>query len=149
MNQLSVAAEGEARAEPQVVWALVADADAYPGWGPWDAGGYEDPDDETTRGVGSIRWFRTGRTTTVEKVLEIDAGRRMVYTVVKGIPVRNYRAVVTLTPTDEGTRIHWAATWERTITGRIVQRALRKFYPKMLEQLIAAAEQGPSRPSAR
>jgi hypothetical protein len=26
------------------------------------------------------------------------------------------------------------------MTGRIVQRALRKFYPKMMEQLVAAAE---------
>jgi hypothetical protein len=45
-------------------------------------------------------------TATVEKVLEAERGRRQVYTVVKGIPVRNYRAEVTLSPTGEGTRIH-------------------------------------------
>jgi uncharacterized protein YndB with AHSA1/START domain len=140
MDKLEVAAEGEARVNPEVVWALVNDPDAYAKWGPWDDGGYEDRTSESADGVGSIRWYRSGRTTSVEKILEVDDGRRLVYTVVKGIPVRNYRAEVTLTPTDVGTRVRWAATWDKTMTGRIVQRALRKFYPKMMEQLVAAAE---------
>ena len=41
-------------------------------------------------GAGVIRWMRYGRTTTVEKVLASEPARRLVYTVVKGIPVRNY-----------------------------------------------------------
>jgi uncharacterized protein YndB with AHSA1/START domain len=140
MTQLSVAAEGEARANPEVVWALIEDANAYARWGPWDDSGYQDSDAGATRGVGSIRWYRSGRTTTVEEVLEIEAGRRMVYTVIGGIPVRNYRAEVTLSPSNGGTHILWAATWDKTMVGRLVQRALRKFYPKVLEQLVAASE---------
>lgn len=45
----------------------------------------------------AIRWFRFGRTTTVEKVLGASRPRRMTYTVVGGIPVRNYLAEVKLT----------------------------------------------------
>jgi len=115
MNQLHVEAEGVAQAAPEVVWELAANADRYPQWGPWSAGGYHSPGDQD--GVGAIRWFRYGRTTTVERVLESGPGRRQVYTVVKGIPVRNYRAEVTL-----------------------VHRRLRSLYPDIVRDLIAAAD---------
>ncbi len=59
---------------------------------------------------------------------------------IEGIPARNYRAEVTLTPAAGGTRIRWAATWDATLAGRIVQRGLRTFYPQLLVALVAAAE---------
>src|SRR5262249_42672612 len=90
--------------------------------------------------AGVIRWMRYGRTTTVEKVLESEPARRLVYTVVKGIPVRNYRAEVTLTPAGEGTHIRWAASWDRTLPGRVVRRSLRIIYPDAMSRLTAAAE---------
>ena len=67
-------------------------------------------------------------------------GRRLTYAVIEGIPARNYRAEVTLTPAAGGTRIRWAATWDATLAGRIVQRGLRTFYPQLLVALVAAAE---------
>ena len=138
MAQLHVEAEGVTRAAPQAVWELAANADRYPQWGPWSAGGYHSRGDQN--GVGAIRWFRYGRTTTVEKVLESEPGRRLVYTVVKGIPVRNYRAEVTLRPEGQGTRIRWSASWDRTLGGRIVHRQLRSIYPGIVRDLIAAAD---------
>ncbi|HEY2639253.1 MAG TPA: SRPBCC family protein, partial [Streptosporangiaceae bacterium] len=75
------------------------------------------------------------------KVLEVEEDRKLVYTVIGGIPVRNYRAEVTLTPVADGTRIRWAASWDTTLAGRLVQRGLRKFYPQMMAALVAAAEQ--------
>jgi uncharacterized protein YndB with AHSA1/START domain len=142
MRQLHVEAEGVAQAPPQVVWELVANADTYGEWGPWSAGGYENLGDQAPDGAGVIRWFRYGRTTTVEKVLESERARRLVYTVVKGIPVRNYRAEVTLRPEGAGTHIRWSATWDRTLAGRIVHRQLRSIYPDATGRLIAAAERG-------
>jgi uncharacterized protein YndB with AHSA1/START domain len=138
MAQLHVEAEGVARAAPDVVWELAANADRYPQWGPWGASGYHSPGDRD--GVGAIRWFRYGRTTTVERVLESEPGRRLVYTVVKGIPVRNYRAEVTLRPEGQGTHIRWSAGWDRTLGGRIVHRRLRTLYPGIVRDLIAAAD---------
>ena len=61
----------------------------------------------------------------------------------KGIPVRNYRAEVTLTPTADGTRVRWAATWDDTLGGRIVLRTLRKIYPQIVANLVTAAENSP------
>ena len=152
MTQLHVEAEGVARAAPPVVWELVANAGRYPEWGPWSAGGYHSPGDRD--GVGAIRWFRYGRTTTVEQVLESEPGRRLVYTVVKGIPVRNYRAEVTLTPEGQGTHIRWSASWDRTLGGRMVHRRLRSMYPDIVSRVIAAADRaaaaaGPARPQPR
>jgi uncharacterized protein YndB with AHSA1/START domain len=138
MTHLHVEAEGVAQAAPEVVWELAANADCYPQWGPWSASGYHSRGDQD--GVGAIRWFRYGRTTTVEKVLESEPGRRLVYTVVKGLPVRNYRAEVTLRPEGQGTHVRWSATWDRTLGGRIVHRRLRALYPDIVRDLIAAAD---------
>ena len=140
MDPLRVEAEGMARAAPETVWELVANAETYSQWGPWSAGGYENLGDQAPDAAGVIRWFRYGRTTTVEKVLESERARRLVYTVVKGIPVRNYRAEVVLRPVGEGTHIRWSASWDRTIPGRFVRRRLRAIYPDVVGRLIAAAE---------
>ena len=139
MARLHVEAEGVAQAAPEAVWQLVANADSYQQWGPWNASGYQG---RAADGAGVIRWMRYGRTTTVEKVLESEPPRRLVYTVVKGIPVRNYRAEVTLRPEGEGTYIRWSASWDRTVPGRIVHRRLRAVYPDIVGRLIAAAEHG-------
>ena len=65
---------------------------------------------------------------------------RLAYTVIAGIPVRNYRAEVTLTPTADGTHVRWAATWDATLAGRIVLRGLRSVYPQIVADLVVAAE---------
>ena len=140
MDQLRVEAEGVAQAAPEVVWELVANADSYSEWGPWSASGYENLGEQAPDAAGVIRWMRYGRTTTVEKVLESERARRLVYTVVKGIPVRNYLAEVTLTPAGEGTHIRWTASWDRTLSGRVVHRTLRTLYPDVVVRLVAAAE---------
>ena len=140
MTQVHVEAEGMAQAAPEAVWELVANAGTYSEWGPWSASGYENLGDQAPDAAGVIRWMRYGRTTTVEKVLESERARRLVYTVVRGIPVRNYRAEITLSPQGEGTYIRWAASWDRTFPGRIVHRRLRTLYPDIVSRLIAAAE---------
>ena len=145
MAKVHVDAEATARATPAEVWALVVDATGYPRWGPWNDGGYRSQDDEENE-VGAVRWLRLGRTTTVEKVVEVDPGRRLAYTVVAGIPVRDYRAQVDLEPVPGGTRIRWAASWDGTILGRMVHRKLRAFYPQMMADLVRAAEESAPSP---
>ncbi len=152
MSQLQVEAEGTVRATPEAVWALVSDATRYPEWGPWAAAGYRRPGDTSPHGPGAVYWLRSARraylryVTTVEKILDVEEGRRLAYTVIGGMPVRNYRAEVTLTPVADGTRIRWAATWDATLSGRMVQRGLRTFFPQLLAALVAAAENQGSAP---
>jgi len=142
-GRLQVAAESTTSAAPEAVWALIADATRYPQWGPWSAAGYQGPDGHAP---GAVYWLRSasrayGRyVTTVERVEEIDLGRRLLYTVTGGLPVRAYRGEVVLTPVPTGTGISWTATWDKTLLGRLVWRGLREFFPAMLASLTAAAD---------
>ena len=142
MSQLSVEAEGTTRAGPEVVWSLVANANRYAQWGPWNDGGYRPPSAGPSQ-EGSVQWFRYGRrTTSVEQILEVDEPRRVAYTVVSGLPVKHYRAEVTLTPSASGgTSIRWAASWDRTLMASLVRRKLLQVYPDIVAALVAAADQ--------
>jgi uncharacterized protein YndB with AHSA1/START domain len=141
--RLSVAADSVIHATPEAVWALVSDATRYPEWGPWSAAGYREG---AAGAVGAVYWLRSasrayGRhVTTVERVEELDEGRRIVYAVIGGtMPVRGYLGEITLTPVTEGTRVGWSATWDKTLGGRLVWRGLREFFPAMLASLTTAA----------
>jgi uncharacterized protein YndB with AHSA1/START domain len=142
IKHLLVEAEGTTDADLEVVWSLVADANSYSRWGPWKDGGYQPPSAGPSR-TGSVQWFQYGRRTkSVEKILEVEAPRRLVYTVVRGIPVKNYRAEVTLTPIlPKGTSIRWTATWDKTFSGKMVHRKLQQVYPQIVTALIAEANQ--------
>jgi uncharacterized protein YndB with AHSA1/START domain len=146
-GRLQVAADSVTDAAPEAVWALVADAARYPQWGPWSAAGYRGT---AGHAPGAVYWLRSanrayGRpVTTVERVEEIDEGRRIVYTVLGGMPVRAYRGEVTLTPSPGGTRITWATSWDKTLRGRLVWRGMRDFLPAMLVSLTAAAAASPA-----
>jgi uncharacterized protein YndB with AHSA1/START domain len=146
MGTLHVEAEQTAQAAPAIVWALVSDATTYPRWGPWSAAGYRRPGDTSPGGPGAVYWLRSShryglrRPVSVEKILDAEEGRRLVYAVIGGIPVRNYRAEITLAPVAGGTRIRWAASWDRTLAGHLVQRSLRGVYPQIVADLARAAE---------
>jgi len=146
MSTLHVEAEQTANVPPGIVWALISDATTYPHWGPWSEAGYRHPGDASPRGPGAVYWLRSSHRyglshpVTVEKILVAEEGQRLAYTVIGGIPVRNYRADITLTPADGGTHIHWAASWDRTLAGRLVHRSLRGMYPQIVASLAAAAE---------
>ena len=146
MAQLHVEAEAATKAPPETVWALVSDATRYPSWGPWSDGHYKNAGQDSPRGVGAVQVLRSAQrymgrhSTSVEKILEFEEDRHLAYTVIGGIPVRNYRADVTLTPSAEGTHIRWMADWDNTLLGRMAWRGLRTFYPEMMAGLVAAAE---------
>lgn len=151
MNRLELSAERTAHATAATVWALVSDATRYPEWGPWRAAKYQRPGDDSPRGPGAVQWLQSSRRylgrypVSIETILEVDEGRQLAYTIVGGIPLRNYRADVTLTPTSGGTHIRWAASADSTPRGRLVWRGLRTLYPQIVEALATAAEHHDSR----
>jgi Polyketide cyclase / dehydrase and lipid transport len=143
-RRLRVEGTATAIAPVDAVWALVADANRYATWGPWDQTGYE-PTGIGPSEVGSVQVLRTAqrrfgrRTTTTERILEVEDRSRLAYTVVKGIPVRNYRGEIVLTADGATTRIVWTATFDRTFAGRLVHKALAGFFPDLVTRLAAAA----------
>jgi len=107
-------------APPAVVFALLADA---PGWSRWAGisvshADWEREGDPPPGGVGAIR--RMGRPPFYgrEQIIDFDPPHHMAYTVLSGIPVRNYRADVQLVATATGgTAITWRATFDAKIPG--------------------------------
>ena len=152
MAALHVEAEQTAQAPPAIVWALLSDITTYPRWGPWSEAAYRRPGDASPGGPGAVYWLRSSHRyglrhpVSVEKILDAEEGRYLAYTVIGGIPVRNYRAEITLTPVAGGTRIRWAASWDRTLAGRLVQRSLRVTYPQIVARLARAAEKQQAAP---
>jgi uncharacterized protein YndB with AHSA1/START domain len=142
-SRLSVAAEAVTSATPEAIWPLITDAARYAQWGPWSAAGYQDG--ASAHEPGAVYWLRSEQTyagravTSVERVEDLEENHRLTYSVLRGMPVRNYRAEILLTPVPEGTRIQWSASWDATILGRLVQRGLRSFFPRAVSNLAAAA----------
>jgi uncharacterized protein YndB with AHSA1/START domain len=150
VGKLHVEAEQVTAAASEDVWALISDATTYPQWGPWSEAGYRSPGDASPHGPGAVYWLKSSHRyglthpVSVEKILDAEEGLSLAYTVVGGIPVRNYRAEITLTPAAGGTQIHWAASWDQTLLGRLVHRSLRRQYPQIVAGLAAAAERDPA-----
>ena len=116
-------------ASPETVYALLADGSTWPTWS--GIGSFElcAPGDTGGESINAVRVFHTGRTTSVEQLVALVPGRRLSYVLLEGLPLRDYRADVDLTPKDGGTEIRWHSTFaaKRPGTGWLYQRVLARF----------------------
>ena len=137
MQKIDVSARSSA--SPERVWALLADVRSWHRWAPFDDSTVEDGE-----GLGELRRFRTGRRTTRERVTGFDPPRRLEYELVSGLPIRDYRAEVTLMPDGDGTAIRWHSRFRPMLpgTGPLVRRALGRFIERAAEGLAREAESG-------
>jgi uncharacterized protein YndB with AHSA1/START domain len=133
-------------AAPAVVFALLADGSTWPSWSPIDSFELVEPGDGTPEGLGAIRIFHTARGRRVshsrERVVTVQPDEVFSYVLVSGLPIWDYQAVITLSPSDGGgTSIHWRSTFRAKIpgTGRIFQRELGRFIGQTVQGLAAAA----------
>ena len=64
------------------------------------------------------------------------------YVLEQGLPLRDYKAVITLTPAGGGTRINWRSTFRPKLpgTGWLYRRELGKFIGQTVEGLAVAAD---------
>ena len=77
------------------------------------------------RGPGAVRLFTTGRVKSRERVVERTPGEVFSYVLEAGLPLRDYRAVVTLAPSRRRHVIRWRSTFQAKVpgTGWIYRRA--------------------------
>jgi hypothetical protein len=129
-------------ADPAAVYALVADGSTWPEWSPLGSFTLVDPGDGAPEGLGAVRVFRTGRITSRERVVECTPDTVFSYVLEDGLPLQDYRAVVTLTPIPDGTSINWRATFRAKVPGSgwIYRRQLGKFIGRAVAGLAAAAD---------
>jgi uncharacterized protein YndB with AHSA1/START domain len=133
------------RAPREQVFALLADATTWPRWaGPFIfRGWFERQGDPPPGGVGAIRRLGLGPASSREEIVEYAAPATLAYTILSGLPVREYRATVRLTAEAGGTRIDWTGEFRPLVPG--TARLLRGFLTGMIGRfargLAAAAEE--------
>lgn len=142
---------GGSTASPETVYALLADISTWSVWGPWVSTGLESTDASGGGGVGAVRRLESrafGRTVVSrEEVLEASPGRRIVYGLLSGLPLADYRGVVELAPDGSGgTTITWSSSFRPQVpgTGWFYRAVLQKFVTDLVPALAEAAE-APSR----
>jgi len=123
------------------VYALLADGSTWPEWSPLGSFELVEAGDGTPEGLGAVRLFTTGRMKSRERVVECRPGEVFAYVLEAGLPLRDYRAVVTLTPTEGGTSIRWRSTFRAKVpgTGWLYRQKLGSFIGRTVEGLAVAA----------
>jgi hypothetical protein len=126
------------------VWDVLADARAWSAWGPWQRTVLErEGTNPAPDGVGAVRAFTRWPVTTREEVVEFEPPSRFGYTLLSGVPVRDYRAEVVLTDAGEGgTNIHWQSAWNdlRPRSGWVMRRLIEHVIGDVARRVAREAE---------
>lgn len=142
MSSQSIDVSCRADATPDRVWRLVADGSTWPSWSGHSAFELEQTDAAGGEGVGAIRALSVRRITSRERIVELVPGRRLVYELLSGLPLRDYRAEVDVESSGEGTAIRWRATFRPRVpcTGWFCRMVLRRFLGRAATGLARRAE---------
>ena len=84
------------QADPASVYALLADGSTWPEWSPIGSFELMAPGEGTPEGLGAVRLFTTGRHKSRERVVTCQPGEAFAYELEAGLPLRDYKAVITL-----------------------------------------------------
>jgi uncharacterized protein YndB with AHSA1/START domain len=126
-------------ADPDAVWRLLGDSSTWPQWTRIDAYALERPGDGD--GLGEIRRFTTGRYRVREEIVEREPRRRLTYTLLSGLPLRDYRAEIDVEPADGGAAIRWHTTFRPKLPGMgwVYRRALEGRTREFVDGLARAS----------
>ncbi len=101
------------------MFAILADGAAWSKWaGPmvvrswWEREGEPAPG-----GVGAIRRLGTERLGSAEEIVAYEPPHHLAYTILKGLPVRAYRADVHITADGDGSHIEWSGVFAPKVVG--------------------------------
>jgi uncharacterized protein YndB with AHSA1/START domain len=132
-------------APPEAVWAVLADLASWSVWGDWSKTTVDTEGDDPPGGVGAKRSLTRFPFVSREEVTAWEPPRRFAYVLNRGMPLRDYRSEVTLTPAaGNGTDIRWRSEFDPKIpgTGALFRRGLRDFIADHAQRLARAAESG-------
>lgn len=118
------------------VWAA-ADFTKSAGPFPMKVQNAGDPD---KNGAGFTRAVTSGKSTIIERLLEVDPMRSYTYTLAEGAPVKeDYRGKVEFAPSGNATRLTWSAEFTAKIpgTGWIATLVIRYTVIKIIDAIEA------------
>ena len=124
----SVAKTARSAAPVETVWPLIGEARRWREWAFLDRSEVIEEGEPAPDGVGALRRFSKLGIGSRERVVAWEPPRHLGYVIVKGFPVRNYRADVTCTPDGPGTVVSWVATFDPLVpgTGRLMVLVLNR-----------------------
>jgi uncharacterized protein YndB with AHSA1/START domain len=138
MKRVQIEVTGQTAARPAIVYEVAKDSSGYPRWSGIGSFEHVRSGRDGPYGVGSVRIFRTGPLKIVEEVVELVPERRVAYLLHRGLPFRDYRAHIELTPSaDGGTGIRWQSSFTPMVPGTgflcraFMQRVLRAILPAL------------------
>lgn len=137
-----ISARGHTTASPDVVYELLKDRERWPDWSPMGSFRLIEKGDQN--GLGAVGVFSTSGVKSCEEVIALEPGRRFGYRLREGLPLRDYRAYVDLTPSNGGTDVHWHSSFTGKIpgTGWFFRWFLGGFIARMVDSLVARASRG-------
>ena len=124
------------------VWDTLSDHEGMSAWGPITVT-LEKPGAPERNGVGAVRRITAPgpAPAIVEEITAFEPQQRMGYKALSGVPFRNYGGEITLTATEQGTRIEWALSIDERVP--VVEKAAVTVLAKgMLNRLVAAVRKG-------
>jgi uncharacterized protein YndB with AHSA1/START domain len=143
MKRVQVDMTRQTAGSPATVYEVAKDSSGYPRWSGIGSFEHLRSGRDEPYGVGSVRIFRTGPLKIVEEVVELVPERRVSYIVQRGLPFRDYRADIELTPrADGGTTIRWQCSFFPTVpgTGFLCRAFMERVLSAILPALAAEAE---------
>jgi hypothetical protein len=117
------------------VWAVLVDSMHWPDWTSLPTPTMERWGDTSPYGLGAVRRFAWGPVGAREEVVLWEPPHRYDYSVVAGMPIRGYRASVTLAESENYTTITWRGTFDRS-TWPGMSRPLCWFTKTMLQRYV-------------
>jgi uncharacterized protein YndB with AHSA1/START domain len=139
-------AEARSAAPPERVWDLLTTTSSWTTWSKASEAELTKPGVGDAEGVGALRRFRVGRTISRERVVAFEPVSKFGYELLEGLPLRDYRAEVTLTPDGAGTLIRWHSSFDPKVRGTgWLYRAILAYFIKKTANLLA---RGAERPTA-
>jgi hypothetical protein len=126
----------------EAVWPLLGEAHRWKEWSFLDRSDLVREGDPAPDGVGAMRRFTRFGVGSREEVVAWEPPRHLGYVIVKGFPVRHYRADVTFTPEGTGTLISWKGSFDALIpgTGRLMSVVLRAMIGRFADDAARYAE---------
>ncbi len=132
-----------------VVWAVLTDHAGYRAWTPVPTTRLETPGEPDRNGVGAVRFLGAGPLGAREQVLVHEPEQHLAYTVVSGVPVRDYRVDARLTDGGGWTSLVYEGRFSAAVpgTGPVLAVVVRGVLRTLVVSLARESERRAATPT--
>lgn len=137
----------------EVVWDVLTDHAGYRSWTPVPHSRLVTEGSTDPNGVDAVRFLGVGPVGAKEKVVVHEPPHHLAYTVVAGLPVRDYRADARLTEGDDGgawTALEYTGSFRTLVpgTGPVLGLLIRSVLRTLVSSLAKESERRARRAAA-